>query len=537
MKHRFAAVRQSRRGYSLMELTISLAAAVILMAGMASAVAVSARSLSVADAGNRARADSTDVQRDLLADLQRATGFTERTANAVTFSVPDRTGDGRPDTLRYAWSGTAGAPLTLQMNSGAVQTVASNVQDFTLSYRTQSLVAPVVPDESPVTSGRLLFVSGPAGMAPTFGVSIGGNSSMEMSRDPKISMFQSWGFEVTTITADRSQAEFDAAISKNDLIFLSSDQGVVQAAARIINTPIGIVSENIDLTEPLGFYQGAGSIAGTETVVGLTGHYIMQGYSARQKVRLLVGGNMLQAFQNPKAAGLSVLGVVPSTSTINFATLAPGRLRFDGTNSIGRRVQLPWAMTDFNTAWLTADARAMLKASLLWAAGNGSDGNPSLAVFGSTNSNAQAGFFNAGGGSMQASKLTLASRGELVELSAYVRSNNLPLRLAIYANSSGGPGARLAQTNVLSGVNNDAWITGAVTPVVLEPGTYWLAVALSAGSQRAYYDDPLLGVSSQITQTTFASGFPATWTPGSNGSTNTLLLKQLLMNVSLLTLP
>lgn len=89
-----------RGGYSLLELVIGLAAAVVLMGGMASAIAVSSRSMSLADTGAGARAVSTDVQRDFLADLQRATGFTERTATAVTFTVPDRTGDGRPETLR-----------------------------------------------------------------------------------------------------------------------------------------------------------------------------------------------------------------------------------------------------------------------------------------------------------------------------------------------------------------------------------------------------------------------------------------------------
>ena len=44
-------------------------------------------------------------------DLKLALNFTEQTATAVTFTVPDRNGDAQPETIRYAWTG-AGAPLT-----------------------------------------------------------------------------------------------------------------------------------------------------------------------------------------------------------------------------------------------------------------------------------------------------------------------------------------------------------------------------------------------------------------------------------------
>ncbi len=531
--------RRPPRGFSLIELMVSLAAAVVLMAGMASAVAVSTRSLALSDTGNNARALSADVQRDLLADLQRATGFTERTTTAATFTVPDRTGDGRPETLRYAWSGTPGTPLTLQMNGGTVQNIAEDVRDFALAYRTQTLVAPVVPDESPPTIGRLLFVSGPPGLAPTFGQQVGGSGSpvIETSRDPKITLFQSWGFEVTAISADQTQTDFTTAIAKNDVIYLSSDNGISQAADRVASAAIGIVNENAAMAEPLGFYQGAGSASGTDTVMGVTSHYITQSYTSRQRVKVINTANSLQAFLNPKATGMTVLGAETTTDKINFATLAAGRKRFDGANAPGRRVQLPWAVTDLNVSSLSTDGKALLKSSLLWAVGNGSDGNSSYIPFGLTNSNDKVDYFSSSGTLMHASKVTLASRGELMELSAYVRSSSLPLRLAIYSNATGVPGVRLAQTAALNGISSESWITGAVTPIILEPGTYWLAVALSNATQRAYYDDPLTGITYQLSAMNFNSGFPATWTPGSGGSNSLIAIKQLMMNASLLALP
>lgn len=75
---------------------------------------------------------------DLLADIQLAQSFSENTTTAVTFTVPDRNGDNNPETIRYAWSGNAGDPLTRQYNSGAVVTVAENVHTFHIDSQSLS---------------------------------------------------------------------------------------------------------------------------------------------------------------------------------------------------------------------------------------------------------------------------------------------------------------------------------------------------------------------------------------------------------------
>ena len=59
---------------------------------------------------------------ELLADLEFALAFSEKTDHALTFTVPDRDGDFISETIRYAWSGTPGDPLTRQYNGGAVAT-------------------------------------------------------------------------------------------------------------------------------------------------------------------------------------------------------------------------------------------------------------------------------------------------------------------------------------------------------------------------------------------------------------------------------
>ena len=528
-----------RGGYTLIELVIGLAASVMLMGGMASAVAVSTRSLSLADTGSGARAVSTDVQRDFMADLQRATGFTERTASAVTFTVPDRTGDGRPEKLRYAWAG-AGSPLTLQMNGGTVQNLATNVQQFQLSYRTQSITAPVVPDESSLSLGRLLFVSGGTYTPPTFIEQLNGQPGKVTtlpSEGPKVSLFQSWGFSVSLIAATQSGSEFDAAFTQNDVIFVSSEPGTSSAESRLKSVTLGIVNENPGLTESHGFCKGSGTTTGTALKIGATNHYITQGYTALQQVSILNNSTTLQSFPSPKASSMSILGLNTSDSKVNFATIAAGRLSVEGVTVPARRVQLPWSTPSFDINSLTADGQNLVKVSLMWAAGNGSDGNPSLVTVGPTTTSGLKGYFYFMSAEMVASPITLAEKGEMLELSAYVKSNGLPIRLAIYSDLGGKPQTRLAQTGLLAGTGSTTWITGPIPAVVLNPGTYWLAVSLSNNDQYVYFTAPNNVTTSNITKTTFTSGFPSLWVPGSKGSTATYSSTQLLTYGSYIAVP
>jgi hypothetical protein len=69
--------------------------------------------LALASTGNgaaqaAATLDAGDVVGRITDDLNEAINFTEKTSNSVTFTVPDRDGDGNPEKIRYQWWPTAG---------------------------------------------------------------------------------------------------------------------------------------------------------------------------------------------------------------------------------------------------------------------------------------------------------------------------------------------------------------------------------------------------------------------------------------------
>lgn len=128
-RHHPTTSRNARYGYTLMEMVASVAATTILVAGMGSVVMVAARSTSESTVPALQIQASTALH-EIASELQFAIAFTERTATAVEFTVADRDADAAVETIRYAWSGTPGDPLTRQYNGAAVVDYLANVHAF-----------------------------------------------------------------------------------------------------------------------------------------------------------------------------------------------------------------------------------------------------------------------------------------------------------------------------------------------------------------------------------------------------------------------
>jgi type II secretory pathway component PulJ len=128
-------------GFTLIELVMGLAMTTVLLGAMVVTVSIAARSIdpSAGPAGRSVQA--AGVLEQMEADLALALGFTEQTASAATFTVPDRNGDGQPETIRYYWLGAADGRLMKQVNGGTAVAIAQNVQQFNLTYLLKTVQA------------------------------------------------------------------------------------------------------------------------------------------------------------------------------------------------------------------------------------------------------------------------------------------------------------------------------------------------------------------------------------------------------------
>jgi hypothetical protein len=159
----------NRRALTLLELAVCLISSMTLIGGLAASIYLSSQALPGNENASRQKSKAAAVLRDLMADVSVAVSFTERTSRAITFRVPDRSGDGSPDTIRYAWSGTAGDPLMYQFNSEAAVSIATGVQAFNLEALTRTMLAEQLA--APV-AGNVVLESFMEGKRSTLGTNV-----------------------------------------------------------------------------------------------------------------------------------------------------------------------------------------------------------------------------------------------------------------------------------------------------------------------------------------------------------------------------
>ncbi|MCX5646211.1 MAG: hypothetical protein NTZ17_16245 [Phycisphaerae bacterium] len=141
-------------GFSLLEAAVTMAVTSIIMLGIGSAMLLAGKALPDARSPAGATISAAEAAERILAELQYAVSVGQRSANMVDFTVADRNGDGTPETIRYEWSGTSGAPLTRRYNGGTLVDVLTDVREFSLSYalRTTTTEIPQGNNESAETS-------------------------------------------------------------------------------------------------------------------------------------------------------------------------------------------------------------------------------------------------------------------------------------------------------------------------------------------------------------------------------------------------
>ena len=509
--------RGLRAGYTLIEMIVSMSAASVLMAGMGSAVFLSSQAFNATETPAARRVDAAQVQKQILDDLRYASSFSERSASAVTFVVPDRTGDGLPDTLRYAWTG-AGNPLTFALNGGTAQTLIPSVENFSLNFQTQTLNAPVIPDAG--SAATILFVSAGSVVTvqPTFleqllGVEAKSYVETTSTEKLRISRLEAAGYTVVPITTSATSTEITQALSEADALYVSGEVDGFSLTPLYFNTTLGVVTECRNALYPFGFCKAVGAELGASMFVKTPPHYITSNLAAGQTTFLTSSEKLIRTGP-PFSPDLQGLLTIPSFDPLPaMLALNANARHVDGARIIpNRRVQLPFGFDSFDPNKLNEDGWQLMLRSVDWVLGNGDDGVPNLEP--PTRNFGYETLFSQNltrDREQVATQAFLGIGGVLQSISVFVGGSNGEVRVAIYSDVFGEPNALIAESAVMKSVDQGSWLQFEMTDINLPPGMYWLAVSMDNGNHYFKRGSVFNGRNRTITHRATADGFRQTW--------------------------
>ncbi|MCP4047766.1 MAG: hypothetical protein GY732_17470, partial [Gammaproteobacteria bacterium] len=191
-------------------------------------------------------------------------------------------------------------------------------------------------------------------------------------------LMESWGFAVTLIDDDDTQANFDSAAADNSAAFISQEALATSVGTKLTSKTIGVVNENKDMVDDLGFVTGLSIGGGLPTMNVDSSHYITSVFTINP-VSVYAATEWYMIYDIPVATGVYQLGKwaeSPWADRPALMTLCQGGSIIGGGTAAGRRVQLPWGSgqgatpVDINNS-LTDDGRTITKRAIEWAAGSG----------------------------------------------------------------------------------------------------------------------------------------------------------------------
>ena len=109
-----SALRRRSGAFTLLETVLSVAVMTVILGAIALTIVSASNAVSVGRDENATRAAAAAVLSETAEELRTATRIVERSATGITLEVPDRDGDGAPDTIQYDWPAHLQSSLLLR---------------------------------------------------------------------------------------------------------------------------------------------------------------------------------------------------------------------------------------------------------------------------------------------------------------------------------------------------------------------------------------------------------------------------------------
>lgn len=194
-------------------------------------------------------------------------------------------------------------------------------------------------------------------------------STLSATESARRSQFEAWGYTVATIEDSDSQANFNAALSSVDVVYVPESVISADVGYKLRETPLGIVNEERALMDEFGISSNFTTSASTHVFIIDASHPITSPFGTTSVTVFTQSTNGL-VMTASQAPGLQVLGLWNSSS-LSLGVLDVGATLVNTYNSnntaAGRRVQLPFVDDGFDWGRLTNDGLTIIKRSIEWA--------------------------------------------------------------------------------------------------------------------------------------------------------------------------
>ena len=210
--------------------------------------------------------------------------------------------------------------------------------------------------------GNLLFVV----------ASTGSLTAQETARRMQIDV---WGYDVTLINDGDTQANYNAAVTANDVVYISEEIVSTTLGTKLTNAAIGIVNEEAELNDEFGVSSSASWLSAAAITINNNNHYITSPFSTGS-LTLLTASQSVCAASGTLAPCLQTLGKWGSAR--GLVVLEKNAALSGGGNAAGRRVGLPWGGGTFDFNRLNSNGKTLMRRAIEWAAA--APGSPLLVV-------------------------------------------------------------------------------------------------------------------------------------------------------------
>ncbi len=138
--------RLCRGGFTLLEVSLSLVIVSVIMMAIGSSILLASKAIPSTDSPPQCTNRAASQTEYIASELKYALAVPQRTGNSITFTVPDRSGDGLAEEIRYSWSGSAGDPILRWYNGGDAAVVLEDVHSFEMLYDLETITQQVTSE-------------------------------------------------------------------------------------------------------------------------------------------------------------------------------------------------------------------------------------------------------------------------------------------------------------------------------------------------------------------------------------------------------